>query len=364
MRILHVIESLEFGGAEKIVISLANSMADMHEIAICCLKGVGALGPEVDRRINVFCLDKGEGNDYFLPLRLARLIRKNAYDVVHTHNWGVFLEGGLAGVLARTPVLIHSVHGPYTAYPDTFSSRIKISLRHFLERLLSRRFHRITAVSEAIREYIVQEIGIGPGTVDTVHNGIPVDDKLPVGKTKTNDVAFIAVGRLADIKNHQLMLRAFHEALKTGAPARLTVVGDGPERANIENFLRTNRLEGKVTLLGFRSDVRELLCDADVFILTSRYEGISVALLEAMRAGLPVIATRVGGVPETVHDGKTGLLVGPDDLAGLVQAMQRLVQSEELRREMGRRGRDLLLEEFSLAVMNARYGRIYAAAVG
>jgi len=364
MRILHVIESLEFGGAEKIVISLANSMADMHEIAICCLKRIGALGPEVDRRINVFCLNKGEGNDYLLPFRLARLIRRDAHDVVHTHNWGVFLEGGLAGVLARTPMLIHSVHGPYTAYSDTLSSRIKISLRHFLERLLSRRFHRITAVSDAIREYIVREIRIDPGSVVTVHNGIPVDDNLPSGKTGTKDIAFITVGRLAEIKNHLLMVRAFHEALKEGADARLIIVGDGPERASIESFLRTNRLEGKVTLLGFRSDVGELLRGADVFILTSRYEGISVALLEAMRAGLPVIATRVGGIPETVRDGKTGLLVGQDDLPGLVQAMRRLAQSQELRREMGRRGRDFLLEEFSLTVMSARYSKIYAAAAG
>ena len=112
MRILHIIESLEFGGAEKVVISLANSMAGTHEIAICCVKTIGALGPEVDRRINVLCLNKGEGNDYLLPFRLARIIRRDVYDVVHTHEWGVFLEGGLAGFLARTPVLIHTAHGP------------------------------------------------------------------------------------------------------------------------------------------------------------------------------------------------------------------------------------------------------------
>lgn len=364
MRILHIIESLEFGGAEKIVISLANSMAGMHEVAICCLKRIGALGPEVDRRIKVFCLNKGEGNDYVLPFRLARLIRRHGHDIVHTHNWGVFLEGGLAGVFARTPVLIHSVHGPYAAYSGTLSSRIKIALRHFLERLLSRRFHRITAVSDAIREYIVREIGIDPGRVVTVHNGIPVDDSIPATKTGGDEVTLIAVGRLAEIKNHMLMVRAFHEALKEGATARLIIVGDGPERPSIENFLRTNRLEDKVKLLGFRSDIVELLRGADVFILTSRYEGISVALLEAMRAGLPVIATRVGGVPETVRDGKTGLLVGQDDLQGLVQAMRTLVQSGELRREMGRRGRDFLIEEFSLAVMNSRYTNIYAAAAG
>jgi len=364
MRILHIIESLEFGGAEKVVISLANSMAGKHQIAICCVKTIGALGPEVDRRISVLCLNKGEGNDYLLPFRLARIIRGNAYDVVHTHEWGVFLEGGLAAFLARTPVLIHTAHGPYTAYPDTPGSRIKIALRHSLERLISRCFHRIAAVSDSIREYIVREIKIDSRTVVTVHNGIPVDDGLPDRQTGADDVKFITVGRLAGIKNHQLMLRAFHEALKSGTRARLVIVGDGPERAGVEDYRRANRLESKVTLLGFRSDVGELLRKADIFILTSRYEGISVALLEAMRAGLPVIATRVGGVPETVRDGNTGLLVEPDDLPGLVKAMLSLSQSAELRREMGRHGRDFLVEEFSLATMSARYGKLYSGAAG
>jgi len=360
MRILHVIESLEFGGAEKVVISLANSMANTHEVAICCVKTIGALGPEVDRRINVSCLNKGEGNDYLLPFRLARIIRQNAYDVVHTHEWGVFLEGGLAGFLSRTPVLIHTAHGPYTGYPDTLRSRVKICLRHVLERLISRCFDRIAAVSDSIREYIVREIRIDPRIVVTLHNGIPVDDGLADRKTGTSDVAFITVGRLAEIKNHQLMLRAFHETLKSGTHARLIIVGDGPERARVEDYRRANQLESKVTLMGFRSDVGELLRNADIFILTSRYEGISVALLEAMRAGLPVIATRVGGVPETVRDRETGLLVGSDDLPGLVKAMLQLAESAELRREMGTHGHDFLVEEFSLATMSARYGRLYS----
>lgn len=364
MRVLHIIESLEFGGAEKIVISLANSMAGMHDISICCLKRIGALEPEVDKRIPVFCLGKGEGNDYLLPFRLARLIRKNAYDVVHTHNWGVFLEGGLAGILARAPVLIHTVHGPYTDYPDSLVSRVKVSFRHFSERLVARGFHRIAAVSNAIRQYIVEEINIDPRLVVTVHNGIPVGDSLPAHRIRNKDVVFIAVGRLAEIKNHGLMLRAFHEVMKAGLPARLLIVGDGPERENIEDYLRQNQLGGKVVLLGFRSGIDDLLREADVFVLTSRYEGISIALLEAMRAGLPVIATRVGGIPETVRDGKTGLLVGLDDLSGLTQAMKRLIQSEELRHELGKYGHDFLTEEFSLAIMTERYNRLYSESVG
>lgn len=364
MRILHLIESLEFGGAEKVVVSLANSMAETHQVSICCVKAIGPLAAELDRRIGVFCLEKPEGNDYLLPLRLARVLRRGAYDVVHTHNWGVFLEGGIAGYLARTPVLVHTVHGPYPHYPDTPGARIKVVLRHFLERLVAKRFRGIAMVSEVIMDYIVKDIAIEPRRLVTVHNGIPVRDGNPLAGSGGEDVVFIAVGRLAPIKNHALMLRALREVTDAGVRARLLIVGDGPERKRIESALSEYRLEDRVTLLGFRSDVAEVLPGADVFLMTSRYEGISIAMLEAMRAGLPVIATRVGGVPETVREGVTGLLVDADDLPGLVQAMLRLARSKPLRQAMGRRGFEFVAEEFSLAQMSARYLKLYAPAAG
>lgn len=359
MRILHVIESLEFGGAEKIVISLANHMAASHEVAVCCVKAVGALGPELDPRIRAFSLGKGEGNELTLPLRLARVLREGRYDVVHTHNWGVFLEGTLAAVLARVPVRIHTVHGPYTAYGGSASQRFKRALRHFLERRAARRVHRIAAVSDAIRDYITREIGVDPGAVVTLHNGIPVDGPPPAARESPGPAVFITVGRLAAIKNHDLMLRAFRRALDAGASARLVVVGDGPERAAVERRVRDEGLQDRVDLLGFRSDVGELLGGADVFILTSRYEGISVALLEAMRAGLPVIATNVGGIPETVRDGETGLLAGADDVEGIARAIAELAGSAPRRRELGRRGVEFLLEEFSARRMTQRYLDLY-----
>ena len=360
MRILHVIESLEFGGAEKIVISLANGMAASHEVAVCCVKAVGALGPELDPRIRAFSLGKGEGNDLGLPLRLARVIRRERYDVVHTHNWGVFLEGTLAAMLARVPVRVHTVHGPYTAYAASAAGRVKQALRHFLERRAARHVRRIAAVSDAIREYITREIGVDPAAVITLHNGIPVEGAAQPARAGEGPAVFITVGRLAAIKNHDLMLRAFHRALDSGARARLVVVGDGPERGAIERYVRDQGLGDRVELLGFRSDVGELLGGADVFVLTSRYEGISVALLEAMRAGLPVIATNVGGIPETVRDGQTGLLAGPEDVEGIARAMGELAASSSRRRELGRRGLEFLVEEFSAARMTQRYLDLYS----
>ena len=361
LRILHVIESLDFGGAEKVTVSLANGMAESHDVAICCLKRVGVLGSQVDKRVRILCLDKGEGNNYLLPLRLARLISKNAFDVVHTHNWAVFLEGGLAGLLAGTQVLLHTVHGPYADYPPSRLSRLKIGLRHAFERRLARRFHRIVTVSDAIRAYIEKDIGIPPSRLTTVHNGIPATNHGSLQRPDRPHVTFTTVGRLAPVKNHALMLQAFHAVSADNPNARLVIVGDGPERPALERYIRQQRLDDKVTLPGFRDDIDLLLQEADVFLLTSHYEGISIALLEAMRAGLPAIGTAVGGIPETILDGKTGMLVAPNSLKTLVKAMTTMADSKTLRDEMGRCGYDYFINEFSLTTMLSRYEKLYTS---
>lgn len=363
MRILHLIETLDFGGAEKIVISLANATAAEHEVAICCVKRVGELGAEVDARVKTFSLGKGEGNDYRLPWRLARILRVGRYDVLHTHNWGVFLEGGIAAMLAGTRVRVHTVHGPYREYAAGFVPRAKLALRHLLERQVARRFDRVAAVSDAIAAYIVHDIGVTSGNVCTVHNGIPVQGaEVAPQAGSAEEPVFLTVGRLAEIKNHALMLRAFRRALDAGARARLRIAGDGPMREAIEAQRVSLGLGNAVEMLGFRDDIPQLLRGADVFLLTSRYEGISVALLESMRAGLPVIATRVGGIPETVRDGETGLLFGAEDEAGIAGAISELARDRGRREALGRRARDLLHEEFSLERMTGRYLDFYAGA--
>lgn len=359
---MHIIDSLEFGGAEKVLVDLANNMADSHEIAICCVRKLGELASEVDKKIKVFCLNKGRGNDYRLPFQLARLIRAERFDVVHTHHWGIFLEGALAGFLSRAPVLVHTVHGSYIVYPHGLASRLKVAIRHVLERLLARRFTRIVAVSDSIQAYIERDIGIPARHMITIHNGIRSESVLSAGENrKGGEVVFVTVGRLAAVKNQNMMIRAFAGLLAYHADAALWIIGDGPERKNLAALVDQLALNGKVQFLGYRTDVDKILGDSDIFLMSSRYEGISIAILEAMRAKLPVVATRVGGVPETVIDGDTGLLVESDDVNAMVAAMRKLVASRELRRAMGLSGNRLLDREFSIRTMVENYQRLYAS---
>lgn len=360
MRILHLIETLDFGGAEKVVVSLANAMAGRHQVDICCLKQLGVLKEEVDPRIQLHCFGKTEGNDPKLPFRLAGFLRRQHYDVIHTHNWNVFLEGGLAGLLAGTRTRVHTVHGPYATYSSDLISRAKLGLRHLLERLVSRSFDRIVPVSNSIGCYVRASIGIDAKLVETIHNGIPGAAALTrPDKGNPAPLSFVTVGRLAAIKNHDLLLNAFREFLKSWPDARLTIVGDGPERSRIDARIAELGIADNVFLPGFRGDVDACLAEAEVFLLTSHYEGISIALLEAMRAGLPAIATSVGGIPETIVDGSTGLLVPPDDETALVAAMANLANAPDLRVAMGRRARERFEREFSLSTMVSRYEALY-----
>jgi len=156
-----------------------------------------------------------------------------------------------------------------------------------------------------------------------------------------------------------MLLRAFHRIAMLRSDVRLVIVGDGPERSALEDQISRLRIEDRVSLPGFRPDIDALLADADVFVLTSRYEGISIALLEAMRSGLPAIGTSVGGIPETIAEGATGFLIAPDDDEALADAMTRLADSKLLRETMGERGSDHFRNNFSLATMLSRYQQLY-----
>lgn len=357
MRVLHVIETLEFGGAEKVLIDLANASLRVNEVAICCVKRVGGLLSKVDPRIRVTCLEKGEGNDWSVPTRLAALAREGRYDVIHAHQWGTYLECTAAALMAGRPRLVHTVHGLYTQYAPGGWSEAKKALRHWLERRGAARHEAIVTVSDSIRDYVVRDVGIGADKVTTIYNGIP-DVPVPQPPLRGGRLFFTA-GRLAAVKNHAMMLRAFAQLHRQRAEVRLQIAGDGPERARLEALAAELGVADAVQFLGFRHNVTELMLAADVFLMSSHYEGISIALLEAMNCRLPVVATRVGGVPETVADGQTGLLVPDDDAAAMAAAMARLADDPALRQRLGDAGQAWQRGRFSIEATAQRYQQLY-----
>jgi L-malate glycosyltransferase len=169
----------------------------------------------------------------------------------------------------------------------------------------------------------------------------------------------IQVGRLDPLKDHATALRTLEEVRRRHPDARLVLVGEGPERGRIEELVARHQLAPHVRLLGLRSDVARLLSAADLFLLTSVSEGIPLAVIEAMAAGLPVVATRVGGVEEVVQDGATGLLAPSANPAALAEHVLQIAASPDLGRQLGQRGRVRAGAVFSEARMVAHYLQLY-----
>lgn len=357
MRVMHLIESLEFGGAEKVVIDLANAMSERHAVVVCCVKKLGDLRETVHADIPVLCLDKGEGNDWRIPFRLRALVREHRIEVLHSHNWGVFLEAAMAAWLSPGVVLINTVHGPYMDYAPGWQAQFKRRVRHWLEHIASWRHRRVVLVSDAIAAYINKDIGIAASRLTTIRNGIAAIEVLQAPRVE-GKMRFITVGRLAEIKNQAMMIRAFHQAGCENA--ELWLAGDGPERGNLERLTAELGLSSRVRFLGFCNDVTPHLSQCDVFVMSSNYEGISIALLEAMRAGLPVIGTDVGGMRETVEPAITGLLVPARQTAAMAAAMRKLYDAPQERQRLGTAGRAKMLDGFSIDNMVRRYEELYA----
>ena len=358
MRIVQVTESLEIGGAERVVVTLAKSLAARHESSVICLKQLGPLAAGL-AGVPVSCIGKREGNDPGAILRLARAFKAARADVVHAHDWGCYLDAMAAAWMAGVPVGVQTVHGKYMAYPPGKLAGLKKSLRHALERRAARRFGNVVCVSDALRAHVAEEIGIGEAQTTTIANGVAVP---PLNRTRAPQpgmLRLVTVGRLAAVKNFAMLIRAFAPLAARWPQVSLTFVGDGPERVALENLATSLGLTGSVHFLGFRSDIDELLADSDVFVLTSISEGIPMSILEAMKCGLPVVATRVGGVPATVADGETGVLVDSGDERALTRTLANLIEHPRSAEAMGAAGHARALQKFSVEAMVGAYESVY-----
>ena len=289
----------------------------------------------------------------------APLLRKlrTGTDVLHAHKFGSNVWAATLGSLARVPVVIAHEHTwAFEGQP----------LRRFLDReLIARRSDAFLAVSRADRDNMVAVEGISPGAVRLLPNGIPrqpagdrdkLRSELGIG---AEDSLIGAVAVLRPQKQLELFVRAAARAMRDRPRLHAVIAGDGEDRGRLEEVVAELGVGERVKLLGARSDVPDVLASLDVAVSSSRFEGSPLAMMEQMAAGLPVVATRVGGVPDVVEDGVTGLLVDPGDLDALAAAIGELVDDPERARAMGERGRERQGREFDLEVMVGRIESLY-----
>jgi sugar transferase (PEP-CTERM/EpsH1 system associated) len=361
IKIAHVTGWLHWGGKENGVVNLVNGLdpAIFENYIFTYVRG-GALARRIDpARCRLIELGDKLGGDYRLYFKLAREFRRHRIHIAHTHSWATAMEGIIGAKMARVPLLIHGEHG--TMKTDTM-------LHIHIQRRLWRAADQVLSVSEVLRENLHKKFDFPKERIRVVTNGVDlsrfalsrngVDYKARLG-LPANALVFGAIGRVVPVKAYPTLLQAaklvFHEIPQ----AHLVLVGDGPLLDELVQLANDYDIMNRIHFLGARKDVPEILRALDIYVLSSESEGMSNTILEAMACGRAVVATAVGGNPELVVDGETGLLVPPNDPQAMAAAITKLLHAPERCQQMGRLGRRRVEEKFSLEVMVRNYANVY-----
>ena len=346
--------ALEIGGLEIVVANLARQIGRRFQLHIVCLEGLGPIATRLEHAgVAVECIGTPDTSVASSILRLRRRLQALRPDLVHTHNEKAHIRGALASLgLFPAPALVHTRHGETRATGwAAMANRLAVWRSEF-----------IVSVSEKASA-IGRAEGASVRRTRVIRNGIDLTDS-PFGfDCGTPRGRVVAIGRLTPVKDFATLLRAVRRVADLHPAFTLDLVGDGPSRPDLEQLSRQLGMEHHVTFHGARPDPRTLLAGARLFVQSSLSEGISLTLLEAMAAGVPIVATRVGGTPEVVDHGVTGLLVPPQDPAALADAILTLLADTRLADRMSRSARMRAEQEFDLRAMTASYEALYDEAV-
>lgn len=365
VKALFVIWSLETGGAERFLVSLIKYLdKTKFKPTVCCLNWEGIWAKELeDIDVEVIALNKRGKFDIASFIRLFKIIKKGKFDIVNTHLWAADVLGRLAAILAGTPVIITTAQNV-----DVW----KNFLHRFTDRLLSYRTTKLIAVSQEVKKYYNQAVGIPLNKIVVIPNAIEMEKFKNVSDIsylydefllKKEDIVFVCIGRLTGQKGQKFLLEAVSFIKDKYPQLRLILAGDGEDKEELYNISGRLNLDGQVIFGGYRKDIPQILNLADALILPSLYEGLPVCVLEAMAAGKPVIATKAGGTPELINDGETGFLVPTENPQALSSAIEKLVNLPDKGRMMGAKGREVVMNRFSIENIAAQTGGLFEGEV-
>lgn len=368
--IVHVVDCLETGGLERVVTDLAIEQARRgHRVIVFSITGSGSFAGELEAAgVRVVVGGKRRAFDTGVIRALRRAIIDCDTDIVHTHNFvpNYYAVIALAWPCGRRRVLVNTCHN--------MGARLSNARLRWLYRLSLARTTRVAMVGAQVHEHFVDSGLVRADRAEVLLNGIPTRRFAsgPEARLAARVILGLApdavligsVGRLVALKHHRLLLELM-PALAAACPTvELVLLGDGPLRAELEALADSLSIRGRVHFLGARDDVAQLLPALDVFALPSLTEGLSIALLEACATGLAIVATAVGGNPEIVTDGRTGLLVPPDDREAMRNALEALLNDDALRARLGSAARDWVRANASIEAMRRSHDSFYAAAFG
>jgi sugar transferase (PEP-CTERM/EpsH1 system associated) len=358
--IAHVIPTLRVAGLENVVARLTDRLRGGFRHVVVTPGGDGPMRERFPEDVPVVAMAEQHRRDRWNALRMALLFRSLRPDIVHSRNWSC-VDAIIGARLGGVPIVIHSEHGREASDPEG-----RDRVRRIGRRVLAPMVSQFVTVSQDLARWLIEDIGVPRRKVLSICNGVDTRRFAPAGRQAARaalglgpeQVVIGTVGRLDPVKDQVGLLKAFSQ-LAHDSRTLLLIVGDGPCRKDLEAAVDTLGLRERVWLVGERNDVPAVLSAMDVFVLCSVGEGISNTILEAMATGLPVVATRVGGNPELVTDGRTGFLVDARSPAALATSLRRYLDEPTLLAQHGRAARDHAEAEFSLERMVAAYERLY-----
>jgi len=367
LRITYLITDSGVGGTEKMLAALIRGLdRTRFEPSLLALKPLGETARELAAEgipVKSLGLPATVSLPYLLALpgafwKLRRELLRRRPDILHCFLFQANLLGRLAAGFSGVPANLSSI-------------RVIEAEHRFLlplDRITSGWVTRYTAVGEAVRRFAIEQLKLDPARVKTIPNGIDLRafaglEAEPVRREFRIPAAAPLIGmmgRLHAQKGVDIFLQAVSKLRADFPELKALVIGEGPDRGALERLAASLDLSAAVIFTGLRHDGPALLTALDLFVLPSRYEGMPNVVLEAMAAGKAVVAAAVGAVPELVQEGRTGLLVPPEDPEALARAIRALLQDAELRRRLGANGRGRIEQEFSLEKMIHLTQELYA----
>jgi glycosyltransferase involved in cell wall biosynthesis len=361
-KVLFCVWALEGGGAERFLVELARRVPrERFEVKVVCLTRKGSFAPDLESAgVSVISLEKRIGLDPLILPRLIGLFRSERPAIVNTHLWTADLWARLAAVIARVPRIVVTEQNV-----DLW----KGSVHRAIDRVLFLATDLVICVSDEVRAFY-RELGVPESRMRVLPNAIDLAPFAAAGPREPrpgepDGFVFLCVGRLHPQKGHAVLLDAVRLLCDSGERRfRLLLAGEGPLRQDLAARAEALGVAEHVHFLGFRSDVPDLLQKCDVMILPSLYEGLPLAVLEAMAAARPVIATQVGGNAGVLEHGVHGLLVPPQDASALAAAMGRLLGDPSGARGMGERGRSRVAERYDIDRVAAETYALFEECIG
>jgi glycosyltransferase involved in cell wall biosynthesis len=353
--IVQLVENLEVGGLERMAVDLALAhRAAGHRVSMYCLYGAGPLARDLEREgVPVVEFHKERRSRAGVVWSMSRQLRRDRADVIHGHNSGVHHFAATAKRIAGTPVCLNTRHSATSSTGEPYQEKYFRWVEPFTE--------QVVFVCDLVRQQLAPLLNYPPAKCSVILNGIPLEKFLarPASPGSMRPrIRFGTVGRLVPAKGHAVLIDAFAKVAAELPEADLKIYGYGPLEGELQARIERLGMRGRITLAGRTEDTSRVLEALDIFVFSSLNEGLPLVILEAMAAGLPVVSTRVGGVPEVAPERLFPWMCEPGDADALAKAMSCAAANTQLA-AIGQAGRDLAARSYGVGEMASNYLALY-----